>query len=76
MPRLRRRTLVTTKVEFGTVTAARCSVCYRPFEVKVGASEALSEAYERLLNEFEKHVCDEDISQAAFRVVREATKDR
>jgi hypothetical protein len=70
----RRRVLIASKVEFGTTTAGRCSACDRPFEVTLGTLP-LSEARERLIAMFDAHTCDEDSSQAAFRVVREATKD-
>jgi hypothetical protein len=67
--RSRRRTLIAYKVEYGTPTAGRCSVCYRVFEVELGAAEALSAANERLRALFDAHVCDEDSSVATLRIV-------
>ncbi len=69
----RKRRLIVSKIEYGTTTAGRCSVCHRPFEVELGGKEVLSEAKERLMALFEQHVCDEDFSQAAARIVRETT---
>ena len=60
MPGTRRRTLIPSKVEYGTPTAGRCSVCHRPFEIQIGGTESLSKAHERLLRMFDEHVCDED----------------
>jgi hypothetical protein len=68
-----KRRLIVSRVVFGTTVAGRCSVCHRPFEVEPGHSEALSEVKERPMALFEQHVCDEDFSQAAARVVKEAT---
>ncbi len=73
--RSRRRTLIPYKVEYGTPTAGRCSVCCRPFEVELGGAEALSAANERLRAMFNAHMCNEDMSLAAPPVVRDATED-
>lgn len=72
--RSRRRTLIPSKVEYGTIFGGGCSVCHRPFEVVVGGTESLSQAHERLLRAFNEHVCDEDANQAAARIVRETTE--
>jgi hypothetical protein len=69
----RRRRLIVSSVQYGTPTAGHCSVCNRPFEVELRGAEALSGTTERLVALFEQHVCDEDFSQSAPRVVGEAT---
>jgi hypothetical protein len=69
----RKRNLVILKVEHGTAMGGRCSVCHRPFEVELGNSGAVSQAKANLWALFEQHACDEDFSQAALRVVRQAT---
>jgi hypothetical protein len=54
-----------------TDTTARCSACKRVFAAKI------DDATSDLRQQFEDHNCtpSEDASQAAARIVREATKD-
>ena len=69
-----RRKFIASKVLYGTTVAGRCSVCHRPFEVELGEKEALSAANERLMAQFNKHVCNEDVNQAAARIMRDTTE--
>ena len=57
--------------------AGRCSQCHRPFEVPLAmeSKRSVDRAHRRLMAQFNDHACNEDANQAAFRVVREATKD-
>jgi hypothetical protein len=70
--RSHRRVLIVSSITYGAVVGGRCSICHRPFEVAPGKTESLSAIRERLNGLFEAHTCDEDISQAASRVVRKA----
>ncbi len=72
----RRHRMIVSRIEYGAPMAGHCSVCHRPFEVELSASETLSEAKERLNTLFEQHVCQEDSSQVALRVMREATENK
>jgi hypothetical protein len=76
MPSTRRRTLIPTNVELGTPIAGRCSVCNTPFEISFGSMESLSHAHDRLLTQFNEHICHEDADQAAARIVRKTTADK
>jgi len=69
--RSRRRRMIAFNVQYGTPMAGRCSVCNRLFEVRLAPSEALGLANERLMEQFDKHTCDEDGSQATAWIVRE-----
>lgn len=57
------------------VVSGRCSVCQRPFEGRAIRPEDHASALHELRAQFEQHNCNEDANQAAFRVVREATKE-
>ena len=63
------RQLVYSQAPRITVIAGWCSACHHPFEVTVGQYEPLSAANERLLASFDAHICDEDVNQAAARIV-------
>jgi len=72
--RTRRRKLIVSRVEYGAITAGRCSVCHRSFEVELGPDEALSDAGERLQAIFDHHVCSQEANQANARIVQDATE--
>ncbi len=59
-----------------TQKSGRCSVCKRPFHVPGERNDIrqVEIAFE-LDKQFREHNCKEDASQAAARIVREATKD-
>jgi hypothetical protein len=65
------RELVITKLANGVAVEGRCARCQRPFETH--ATDTIK-ANEELMALFADHVCNEDINQAAARVVREATE--
>ena len=69
------RKLNITKYKSGFAIAGRCSACHRPFEVDFSIEDSLPRVEVALKELFDAHNCDEDISQAAFRVVQEATED-
>ena len=52
----------------------RCSICHRPFSAQPKPGERTDDALLRLRADFETHSCHEDASQAAARIVREATE--
>jgi hypothetical protein len=53
----------------------RCSRCGRPFRMPPEAMDNPEKAKQDFLAAFNLHECDQDASQAAARVVREATED-
>ena len=55
----RKRKLIFSNVHYGTPMGGWCSRCQKRFNVELGSSEALSEAKERLMVLFERHVCIE-----------------
>jgi hypothetical protein len=61
----------------GTVPAIGvCTYCSRQFKVPLGSMSHLADAQESLRVQFVEHKCKrEDASQAAARIVREATED-
>jgi hypothetical protein len=65
-----------TKAVNGLGVEGRCEKCQRPFGPFADAAQNPSAANKLLVNEFNKHDCDEDASQAAARIVREATQDK
>ena len=54
--------------------AFRCNKCKRVFPVP-GGDLTDEQKVRTVQTEFDKHSCDEDASQPAVRVAREATKD-
>jgi hypothetical protein len=52
---------------------SRCSVCHRPFIGKPKPRERTDAVLLQMRADFEAHNCNEDASQAAVSVVREAT---
>jgi len=62
----------------GTVPAiGACTCCSRQFKVPLGSMSHLADAQESLRVQFVEHKCErEDASQAAARIVREATDDK
>jgi hypothetical protein len=69
------RTLVKLAGVGGVSIAYRCSQCSRVFPVS-GGPLADQQKAEKAQAEFNKHNCHEDASQAAARIVREATEDK
>ena len=63
--KLRRRTLIATKVRYGARVAGRCSVCHRPFEIDLNEHSSLDNANQKLAAIFEEHTCEEDMNQPA-----------
>ncbi len=45
------------------------------FDAELGASEAPSQANEKLMALFEQHACDEDVNQVAPRIIKERTQN-
>jgi hypothetical protein len=70
-----KRNLIIDGYSRAVPTSARCSVCHRPFLVHANERTTPEAAREQLKTEFDAHNCKEDFSQAAVRIVREATKD-
>ncbi len=70
------RYLQFSTVEIGHSVSARCTRCDRVFLEKPKAvGERTDEIILRLRADFDAHDCHEDPSQAAARIVREATED-
>jgi hypothetical protein len=72
--RTRRRKLIVSRIEYGAITAGRCSACHRTFEIELGPDEALSEARERLQAIFDDHVCNKEADQAVCANGRDTTE--
>ena len=68
------RELEFTEMLPGQTMTARCSICKRPFRDTPKAGERADTLALRMRLQFEAHDCDEDASQAAARIVREATE--
>jgi hypothetical protein len=68
-----KRNLIIDSYSHAVPTSARCSDCHRPFRVDANESTTPEAAREHLKAEFDAHNCKEDFSQAAVRIVREAT---
>ena len=71
----RERILQFENIEEGEPIKARCSFCDRPFIGKYGPGERTDAVLLRMRADFEAHNCKEDASQAAARIVREATEE-
>ena len=56
----------------GAPTSGICTFCGARF---ISRLTDIGDALEQLRSAFERHNCKEDASQAAARIVREATKD-
>jgi len=54
---------------------AICTFCSRVFKAPVTTLSKLKDATENLQQQFDRHKCREDASQAAARIASEATKD-
>src|ERR1700722_7962928 len=67
------RVLQFEAIEQGKPIKGRCSICHRPFSAKPNPGGRTDDALLRIRAEFEAHNCHEDASQAAARIVREAT---
>lgn len=67
----RERELLATRRDAGYVIAGRCSICHRPFESPIRIA---AQASSQVFREFDNHACDEDVNQAAARIVRETTE--
>jgi hypothetical protein len=63
-------------IEGGKTIAGTCSSCRRVFLGKPNPGESIDDVLVLVRAEFEAHKCREDASQAAARIVREATEDR
>jgi hypothetical protein len=65
-----------TNVAFfqGVPVSGRCSKCGRPFNTPTDAMPNPEKATHDFYAAFESHKCDKDVSQAAARIVREATE--
>jgi hypothetical protein len=72
----REKELLITKSVHGIGVAGRCLKCGRPFGPDLDADTEPSRANKRMVNNFNAHTCDEDASQTAARIVKEATEDR
>jgi hypothetical protein len=55
----------------GAPTSGVCTACGHKF---VSRQKDIADALEQLRRDWSRHDCDEDDSQAAARIVREATK--
>ncbi len=55
---------------------AVCTNCSHQFRVTSGKTFTVEDATETLEKQFAAHDCNEDASQAAARIVREATENR
>ncbi len=69
------RELNFSKVETGKPAMARCSACKRVFVAKPQGNERTDDLLLKIRAEFDAHNCNEDASQAAARVVKEATEN-
>ncbi len=67
------RELQFTEMRPGQTMMARCSVCKRLFRAIPKISETADNTALRIRADFDAHDCNEDHSQAAARIVREAT---
>jgi hypothetical protein len=70
------RRLIFSNVTCGAPVAGHCSVCHRPFEIAFDDKMTLGEAHDRLAEMFNVHVCNEEVNQAAARIVRETAEDQ
>jgi hypothetical protein len=70
------RELKFAKMVTSQPVSAQCSACKRVFVAKPGASDRTDDLALRIKAEFDRHDCNEDASQAAARIVKEATKNQ
>jgi hypothetical protein len=70
------RELEFTNMKPGEDMMARCSVCKRPFRATPKFGESADSIVLRLRADFAAHNCNEDATQAAARIVREATDEK
>jgi hypothetical protein len=68
-----KRSLKVIDKGMGAPLAGMCTACKRKFVAKPKLGE---DPMEFLLEQFNDHKCKEDASQAAARIVREATENR
>jgi len=68
------RELNFSTLKAGKPVMARCSACKRVFVAKPHANERADDLLLKIRAEFDAHNCNEDASQVAARVVREATE--
>jgi hypothetical protein len=71
----RKRELEFTSMEPGQAMTARCMACRRVFRAIPRIMEKADDIVLRIREQFDAHDCNEDASQAAARIVREATKN-
>jgi hypothetical protein len=71
-----KRELVDLSYVHGIPAFGRCGKCGRPFETPSDAMANPKKATEDFHAAFAAHKCDQDASQAAARIVREATEGR
>jgi hypothetical protein len=68
---MKKRELLVIESREGYVVAGRCSVCHRPFSTPL---MVVVDASHDIVRQFDAHVCNEDVNQAAARIVRETTE--
>jgi hypothetical protein len=59
----------------GTPLKGECSVCSRPFLGNSKPGERIDEVLVRMRREFDAHICNAGVSQAAGGIARKSTKD-
>jgi hypothetical protein len=69
---MKKRELIAIRRNGDYIVAGRCSICHRPFESRLAVPQLASH---EVVSEFDAHICNEDVNQAAARIVRETTSD-
>lgn len=72
---MKKRYMRIVKMSGAMPDMAACTNCGHEFKVYSGKKHTIAEATENLRNQFAAHDCKEDASQAAARIVREATEE-
>jgi hypothetical protein len=75
MDAMQEKELDITQREKDIGVEGRCKKCDRQFGPYRDANTSPSVANKRMVNDFNAHDCEEDASQAAARIVKEATED-
>jgi enhancing lycopene biosynthesis protein 2 len=65
------RRLIPTRYANALVVEGRCSVCHRPFDSPL--EKIAIDASNQVVRDFDAHICNEDVSQAAAGIVRKIT---
>ena len=69
------RSLQFANMVTGEPPSARCSDCHRVFIAKPRSKDRIDDLILQIRYAFDQHNCREDASQAAARIVIEATED-